>query len=345
MKKFFFDRSGLVVRPLSFRQHDIDVSSIKKLDRKAASKIQPDMHEVARRIIDTKNNGSSIVLMAGAHVVRSGVQNFILDLMKRGYISCLSMNGAGMIHDFEFALIGATTESVARYIKNGQFGLWKETGKLNDIINKAYYKKSSVGMGEAVGKAINKGVYPFKDISLLAGAWRLNIPVTIHVGIGQDIIHEHPNCDGAATGATSYNDFLQFTKILQNLEGGVVMNFGSAVMAPEVYLKALSMVRNRACKEGRTINRFTSVVCDVYPLPTDFKKEPSKDNPAYYFRPWKTMLLRTVADGGESFYIKGKHADTIPSLWTAINEGEKKTVNSKSALMGSVNSFPSNRKR
>jgi len=345
MKKFFFDRSKLVVKSLSVRQHDIDVSNIKKLDHKAASKIQADMHEVARRIIDAKKNRSSIVLMAGAHVVRSGVQNFVLDLMKRGYISCLSMNGAGMIHDFEFALIGATTENVARYIKDGQFGLWKETGKLNDIINQAYYKKSSVGMGAVVGKAIDKGAYPYKKISLLAGAWRMNIPITIHVGIGQDIIHEHPNCDGAATGATSYNDFLKFTNIMQNLEGGVVMNFGSAVMAPEVYLKALSMVRNLAGKEGRTINRFTTVVCDIYPLPTDFKKEPSKDDPAYYFRPWKTMLLRTVADGGESFYIRGNHADTIPSLWAAINEREKKSVNRTFSHRQNVDSFSLNRKQ
>jgi len=322
-KALFFDRSRLIIKSLTDRRHDIDISEVKALDGKGVSILHDNMRKVAERIILAQRNQSAVVLMMGAHVIRSGVQRYILDLMKRGYISCLSMNGAGMIHDFEFAMIGATTESVARYIKDGQFGLWKETGMLNDIINDAYYKDPSTGMGEAVGKAIEQGDFPYKEISLLAGACRLKIPVTIHVGIGQDIIHEHPNCDGAATGATSYNDFLRFTKILQELEGGVVMNFGSAVMAPEVYLKALSMVRNQAHKESRTVNRFTAFVSDLYPLPEDFKEEPSKENPAYYFRPWKTMLVRTVADGGESFYMNGKHAETMPSLWAAINELEK----------------------
>jgi len=143
------------------------------------------------------------------------------------------------------------------------------------------------------------------------------------VGIGYDIVHEFPNCDGAAYGATSYTDFLRFAKILESLEGGVVMNFGSAVMAPEIFLKALSMVRNVARQEGRQICHFTTLVCDLLNLPDNYHEEPSKDNPYYYFRPWKTMLVRTVADGGESFYVKGHHAESIPALWTAINEPDK----------------------
>ncbi|MCP5003855.1 MAG: hypothetical protein GY941_07875, partial [Planctomycetes bacterium] len=250
------------------------------------------------------------------------MQKYIIDLMERGYISCLAMNGAGIIHDFEFALIGATTESVARYIREGQFGLWQETARLNDIINDAYGKDKDVGMGESVGRAISTGDFPNKDISLLAAGYRLSIPVTVHVGIGYDIIHEYPNCDGAVTGATSYNDFLTFANVVQALENGVVMNFGSSVMAPEVFLKALSMARNIAHREDRVINHFTTLVCDLLDLPGDFNKEPSRNNPAYYFRPWKTMLVRTVADGGESYYIKGKHSETIPALWSAINKEE-----------------------
>jgi hypothetical protein len=236
------------------------------------------------------------------------------------------MSGAGIIHDFEFALIGATTESVAHYIRNGQFGLWKETGELNDIINQAYLNESTVGMGETIGRAIERGAFPYKNLSLLAAGYRMQVPVTIHIGIGYDIIHEHPNCDGAATGALSYNDFLKLASVTQQLEGGVVMNFGSAVMAPEVFLKALSMARNVAHQAGRTIKHFTTLVCDLHNLPEDFKSEPSKDSAAYYFRPWKTMLVRTVADGGESFYVQGKHSDTIPALWTAINEIENRQV-------------------
>jgi len=261
--------------------------------------------------------------MMGGHVIRAGVQRYLIDLMRRGFISCIAMNGAGMIHDFEFALIGATTESVSKYINEGQFGLWKETGRINDIINKGY--NDGLGMGEAVGQAIYDENFPFKDISLLASAYLLKIPVTVHVGIGCDIIHEHPNCDGAATGATSYKDFLYFAKIVENLEGGIVMNFGSAVMAPEVFLKALSMARNIAHQQGEIIKHFSTLVCDLHELSDDYSKEPPKNSSAYYFRPFKTMLVRTVADGGESFYIKGNHSDTIPSLWTAINDEEKIT--------------------
>lgn len=316
-----FDRESLIINPLSMRKHDLDISVVKDLSADKNPSLDKRIKTVAERINDAKKNNAAVIMMMGGHVVRAGVQRYIIDLMEKGYISCLSMNGSVMIHDFEFALIGATTESVARYIKEGQFGLWKETGQINHIINEAY--KNGMGMGEAIGEAILNGDYQYKNISLLAAAYRLKIPSTVHVGIGYDIIHEHPNCSGAATGETSYRDFLRFAKVVEKLEGGVVMNFGSAVMAPEVYLKALSMARNIAGQQGRTIKRFTTLVCDLHELPDDFNKEPDKGSAGYYFRPWKTMLVRTVADGGESFYIKGRHADTIPVLWGAIKNIEK----------------------
>lgn len=311
-----FNRADIKIKSLSDRQHDLHISAISELNSNK-NNADKKFEKIARHIIHAKHNHSSIILMIGGHVIRAGVQRYLIDLMERGFISCLAMNGAGMIHDFEFALVGATTESVARYIQEGQFGLWKETGLINDYINNGYEK--GLGMGESVGHAIYGGDFPYKDISLLAAGHRLKIPVTVHVGIGYDIIHEHPNCNGAATGATSYQDFLYFAKVVENLEGGVVMDFGSAVMAPEVFLKALSMARNVACKHGRTIKRFATLVCDLHDLPDDFSKEPDKDDTAYYFRPWKTLLVRTVADGGESYYIKGKHEDTIPALWRVIN--------------------------
>jgi hypothetical protein len=316
-----FDRKALSLKPLSERRHDLDLSIVKQLDSSATA-VPENSRIVAGRIIRAKEMGASSILMMGGHVIRSGIQRYVIDLMQRGYITCLAMNGGAMIHDFELSLIGATTESVADYIKTGQFGLWNETGYLNDIINKAYLGDGTVGMGYAVGQAIFEGDFPYKDISLLASAYSLEIPITVHVGIGYDIIHEHPNCDGAATGALSYNDFLKFTSILRNLQGGVVMNFGSAVMAPEIFLKALSMARNAAHQKGRIINDFTTLVCDIRNLPANPAEEPPKDEPLYYFRPWKTMLTRTVADGGQSFYIRGKHSDTFPSLWAAIQEEE-----------------------
>jgi hypothetical protein len=318
-----FDRSQLLIKPLMERNHDLSIKETVKEPARTTNLPGSPLNTVAELIVRACREGKSVIMMMGAHVIRSGVQKYIIDLMERGFISCLSMNGAGIIHDFEFALIGATTENVAKYIQEGQFGLWKETGELNDIINKSYKKNSETGMGKAIGKEIAEGSYPYKDISILAAAFRCGIPATVHVGIGYDIIHEHPNCSGAATGALSYNDFLIFAKIVQNLENGVVANFGSAIMAPEVFLKALSMARNIAYQKGYSIKHFTTLVCDVHDLPDDFSKEPPRDSPAYYFRPWKTMLVRTVADGGQSYYVKGRHSDTIPVLWTAINECEK----------------------
>lgn len=309
-----FDTSRLNLLPLAERKHNLDLSVIMPLE--PTKHVHKSLAEVAKRMIQAKKIGAAVILMMGAHVLRSGVQRYLIDLMEAGYISCVAMNGGCAIHDYELALIGQTTESVATYIREGQFGLWKETGQINTIVQKAAH--GGFGLGEAIGRAINQGNFPHASISILAAGYRLAIPVTVHVGIGYDIVHEHPNCDGAAYGTTSYTDFLRFTKVLESLEGGVVMNFGSAVMAPEVYLKALSMVRNVARQENRDIRNFTTLVCDFYPLPRDFHKEAPKNSTGYYFRPWKTMLVRTVADREKSFYVQGPHAQTIPQLWTAI---------------------------
>ena len=311
-----FDRSRLNPAALSERIHDLDLEAIKPLTM--TPEVHPALRETAKAVLSARDRGAAVVLMMGAHVLRAGMQNYLADLMERGLISCLAMNGAGVIHDFEFALAGATTESVARYIKDGQFGLWTETSRINDLVSEA--AAQGLGLGEGVGKAIIEGDYPHKDVSVLATAYRAGVPVTVHVGLGHDITHEHPNCDGGAYGETSYRDFLIFTRVLEGLEGGVVMNFGSAVMAPEVYLKALAMVRNVAKSEGRRIARFTTLVCDLVDLPADLTREPPRDQHHYYFRPFKTMLVRTVADGGQSHYVRAPHHQTIPQLWTALSE-------------------------
>lgn len=313
-----FDRRRLILKPLSERKHDLDLSCMIPLPATKTPCAYPEMKIVAARIIEARKAGAPVVMMAGGHLIRSGVQRFVIDLMERGYISCLAMNGACVIHDYEFALIGATTESVARYISEGQFGLWKETGRINGIVNKPGSAKA--GFGASIGKAIHRGSgFPHKDVSLLAAGYRLGIPVTIHIGLGYDIIHEHPNFNPAVAGRASYTDFLKFTGVINGLENGVVMSFGSAVMAPEVYLKALSMARNVARQEGRSISNFTTLVCDLHDLPGDVSVEADKSCANYYFRPWKTMLSRTVADGGQGIYIKGRHDQTIPALWNAVN--------------------------
>ncbi|HBE95492.1 MAG TPA: hypothetical protein DDW80_08665 [Desulfovibrio sp.] len=311
-----FDPSRLTVLPLAERIHDLSLSVVR--EPAPTPQVHPSLTAVAQRIRKARERGAAVVLMMGAHVIRAGVQRFLIDLLERGLITCLAGNGACAIHDFEFALIGQTTESVARYIKDGRFGLWQETGRLNDVVREGAVR--GLGVGQAVGQAILEGDFPHKDVSLYAAAHRLGVPFTTHVSLGYDIVHEHPNCDGAAWGAASYADFLHFAAILENLEGGVIMNFGSAIMAPEVYLKALAMVRNAAAREGREIRRFTTLVCDLRALPEDISAEAPKNSPEYYFRPWKTMLVRTVADGGESYYVRGMHGETVPQLWTALRD-------------------------
>ena len=228
------------------------------------------------------------------------------------------MNGAGAIHDFELATIGATTESVRRYIHDGQFGLWVETGEINDIVRAG--AADGLGFGEALGQAILQRNPAFLSTSILAAATRLGIPATVHIGIGQDIIHEHPNFDAAAAGQASYDDFLVFTESVTGLDGGVYLNVGSAVMGPEVYLKALAMARNAA--GASSIRRFTTAVFDLISLGDDLASEASKSDPRYYYRPFKTILVRTVQDGGESFYIRGDHRMTIPQLYEELKRGK-----------------------
>ena len=317
-----FDRSRLVLKPLRERTHDLDISQIMPLESPppAAAEAPADQLEklsrAAERIAEARRNGAAVILMAGAHVLRAGVQRYLIDLIERGALTHIAMNGAGPIHDYEFALIGATTESVARYIQTGEFGLWRETGKLNDIAAQA--AREGVGFGEAVGREIAEGEYPRKEISVLAAAYRAGTPATAHIGIGYDIIHQHPNADGAALGAASYADFLVAARSVEQLQGGVLLNFGTAVMGPEVFLKALAMARNAAAQEGRRIDRFASLVCDLIPLEEDTSAEAPRSDPRYYFRPWKTLLARTVAGGGEGIYVQGGHRWTIPALWERV---------------------------
>lgn len=306
-----FDRSRLLIQPLADRQHDLHLSDLLPLEC-AVSFEHASMPVLGRRLREARERGAARILMMGAHVIRAGVARHLIDLMERGLLTHLAMNGAGPIHDYEFARIGATTESVPRYISSGQFGLWRETGEMNDIVRQG--ARQGMGLGECLGRAILDGPFPHKETSVLAAAVRLGVPVTVHVGIGQDILHEHPNCDGAAFGATSYQDFLVFTQSVAGLEGGVMLNFGTAVMGPEVYLKALAMSRNVAHQQGQTIRRFTTAVFDLLPIEGDIRQQAPKSDPRYYYRPWKTILVRTVADGGESFYIQGDHRDTIPAL-------------------------------
>src|SRR5450830_86324 len=247
-----FDRSQLKIRPLGERINDLNYEVVKTLDSPVPPFNSPDIEAVSDAIVKAHTAGAPVIMLMGAHVIRKGNANYIIDLMKRKIITHIGMNGAGVIHDYEFAKIGATTESVAHYIKVGQFGLWKETGEINDVVTQAYH--DGLGLGEAIGKVIEEQQFAYRRSSIFAAGYRLHVPVTVHVAIGQDILHEHPNMNGAAYGETSYRDFLIFTQSITGLQSGVFLNYGTQVMGPEVYLKALAMARNVAIQKGKEIN-------------------------------------------------------------------------------------------
>jgi len=322
-----FDRSQLSILPLGERVHDLQREAI--LNQPGGPRVpfeHPAMPVLADKIVEAKRNGRAIIWLCGAHVLRAGNAPLLIDLMRRGLITHIGFNGAGAIHDFELAMIGQTCESVAKYVSEGQFGLWQETSKLNDAVKAGH--RDGLGFGEAVGRMIEEEQFPYRETSVFAAGYRLRVPATVHVSIGQDIVHEHANFDGAAAGATSYTDFLVFTQSVTKLEGGVFLNIGTAVMGPEVYLKALAMARNVAHPRGEKICHFTTAVFDLTTLGEGLDHEAPKSDPRYYFRPFKTILVRTVADGGQSFYVQGDHKATVPALYDAVMKLE--TRNSKS---------------
>ena len=309
-----FDLSKLQILPLAQRTHDLQIEDL--LAQAPPPVENLDIDCIAMAIKKARKNGAAVILMYGAHVIRRGLGPYMIRLMEEGLVTHLATNGAGAIHDYELAMIGQTCESVERYISEGQFGLWTETGRLNDII--ASGVQDGLGFGEAVGKYIIDNNFPYAKSSVLAAGYRLQIPVTVHVSIGCDIVHEHPNCNGAAIGTASLTDFLIYAKSVQNLQGGVFLNVGSAVTGPEVYLKCLAMARNVARQEGREITDFTTAVFDMQPIEGNINAAPEKSNPAYFFRPWKTILARTVADGGRSYYVQGDHMATLGNLATRL---------------------------
>ena len=318
-----FDRSQLKLKPLAERVHDMTVDYL--LDPAAPvppsatpTVVDPALPALAERIVRARRDGRPVILLMGGHVIKQGLSRLVIDLMERGLFTHIAMNGSGPIHDYELALIGATTESVARYVTEGQFGLWRETGRLNDII--AAGNRDGLGLGESVGRAIETEQMPYRAISICAAGYRLQVPVTVHVSLGYDIIHEHPNCDGAALGEASYRDFLIIAHTISQLQGGVALSAGTQVMGPEVFLKALAMSRNVAVQRGEAVNKFTTGVFDPTDLGPDLRHEAPKTEAAYYFRPYKTLLVRTVADGGESFYVRGLYRQNLAALYAQIRE-------------------------
>ncbi len=309
-----FDRQQIRLRAIADRGHDLTVEDCLPLAPESSPYAHEEFPALVNHIIEARRQQRAVIVMIGGHPIKLGLSRYLIDLIERGWITHLATNGSGIIHDFELALVGGTSENVPRWIQAGQFGLWKETSRLNECI--AAGAQRGEGLGEAVGRSIEEGEFLHRSLSIAAAGWRKGVPITCHVGVGSDIIHAHANCEGAALGAASYTDFLMFAHSVQNLEGGVFLNMGSAVTGPEVYLKALSMARNVAIQRGEEIRHFATAVFDLVGLPQGYREgPPSKDHAQYYYRPWKTILVRTVADGGQSYYFPGDHRQTIPTLW------------------------------
>lgn len=269
----------------------------------------PELDEVALRIADARKAERPVIWMVGAHVVKRGLSPILIDLMEKGVITHLASNGATTIHDFEIALQGATSEDVLSSLENGSFGMAEETGSL---MNRAIQSgaRDGLGMGEALGRLIATNErFANRQASLLYTAYRLRIPFTVHVALGTDIIHQHPAVDFGAIGWASGQDFKIFAAAVCELEGGAFCNFGSAVIGPEVFLKALSIARNL----GNPVRVFTTANFDLIPL-ADYRKPIKDDVPDYYYRPRKNIVNRPVALGGKGFHINGEHLLTIPNL-------------------------------
>lgn len=261
-----------------------------------------DLREFASIIRSAKQNGRTVIAGLGGHVIKTGLSPILIDLMNRGFISAFAMNGSAMIHDFEIGLSGSTSEDVDATLGSGAFGMAEETGKfINQAINQG--AADGIGMGEAAGRALTELQAPYGDKSLLYSAFESSVPVTVHVAIGTDIIHIHPQANGAAIGQTTYQDFQLLCSIVRGLDGGgVYINFGSAVILPEVFLKTVTVVRNL----GFDLAGFTTANFDFI----------------QHYRPLTNVVKRPVAGSGRGFAFTGHHEIMIPLLARLILSGE-----------------------
>jgi hypothetical protein len=257
-----------------------------------------DIRRVADAIVEAKRRKSGIVWGLGAHVIKTGVSPVLIDLMQRGYVSALAMNGAGIIHDFEVALSGATSEDVDDALGPGRFGMAEETGRmLNEAIRRGADQK--LGLGQSVARYLAEQNPSHGRSSLAVTAHRLGIPITVHVAIGTDIIHMHPDASGAAIGDTSLRDFRYLTSVVARLDGGVYLNCGSAVVLPEVFLKAVALARN----QGVALDGLTTVDIDFLRM----------------YRPQTNVVRRPVAGTtGTGISLVGHHEILIPLIAAAV---------------------------
>jgi hypothetical protein len=259
-----------------------------------------DLTAVVDGFVAARQRHRAVIVALGAHVIKCGLSPLLIDMMQRGWLSALVLNGAGMIHDLEVALVGATSEDVAAHLGMGTFGMVHETPCLiNEAIQQ--YSNVHVGLGTAVGRALAEGAYPYKEYSLLAAAYAHQVPVTVHVAIGADTIHMHPSTNGALLGQATYTDFQRLALLLRGLhDGGCYWNVGSAVLLPEVFLKALTLCRNL----GHRVEDFVTVNLDM----------------VQHYRTEYNVVRRPTQDGGHGYSLTGHHEIMLPLLYVMILE-------------------------
>lgn len=259
-----------------------------------------ELHRLTEAIINAYKKNKAVIFMLGAHVIKCGLNPILIELIKRKVIKCICLNGAGLIHDFEIAFMGQTSEDVAENLKTGKFGMAKETA---EFINQAIEEgiPEGLGLGKSIARKIARSSLKYKDLSLLYNAYKYNISVCAFIAIGTDVIHQHPNFNASLTAEGSLRDFhLLVENIIRINRGGVVINFGSAVILPEVFLKALNLARNL----GKPVKDFVTANFDML----------------YHYRPLQNVVLRPTNLGGKGYYIIGHHEIMLPFLAQAIIE-------------------------
>ena len=313
------DLSGLTLYSAADRHNLVTIDTLLTPGVSATPGYEADgFDELCRRIIKAKKNGRPIIVSIGAHVIKCGLSRYLTALAREGYLTHLAGNGACSIHDFELAYLGGTSEHVPTAIEDGSFGMWKETLiPMNEAISEG--AKKGMGYGEALAEYVgaHPGLFPHKDDCVFWNMYELDIPATYHIALGTDIIHQSPTCDMADIGRCSGIDFKRFCYSVSQMDGGVYINFGSAVIGPEVFLKALSISRNLGYK---TFD-ITTANFDIRDL-GDYRKKIGYDDPDYYYRPRKNIVNRPVSVGGKGWHFVGDHAVTIPALYNRLRELE-----------------------
>ena len=273
-----------------------------------------DFNELIDRIVLARKKRRPVILSMGAHVIKNGMSRYLIELIRRGLVTHISGNGAGSIHDFELAFNGGTSEDVPTAIEDGSFGMWEETGRwMNEAIQQGTAK--GLGYGESLAVYIdnNPEKFPYREDCVLYQAYKNGVPATYHIALGTDIIHQHPIVDFAAIGAASGIDFHKICYSVSKLDGGVFLNFGSGVIGPEVFLKALSISRNL----GYPTYSITTANFDLIEL-GDFRAKISYSDPLYYYRPRKNIVNRPTSMGGKGWHFQGDHKVTIPNLYRKL---------------------------